>query len=106
MNPWNTKIDDTNRNSFIVVDQLKAVIDEDTKQFFETINTTNVKKFYLGMDFNKINNDEFYNEEFYSLNLTLNLGRNPLYTPQINDISMQLPPMPILYNWDKIPKVI
>ena len=58
------------------------------------------------MDFNKINNDEFYNEEFYSLNLTMSLGRNALYTPQINGISMHLPSTPILYNWDNMPKVI
>ena len=58
------------------------------------------------MDFNKINNEEFYNAEFYSLNFTMSLGRNPLYTPQINDISMHLPSTPILYHWDYIPKVI
>ena len=58
------------------------------------------------MDFNKINNEEFYNEELYSLNLTMSLNRNALYTPQINGISMHLPASPILYNWDKTPTVI
>ena len=91
--------------NYIVVDQLKAIIDEDTQKFFETINTPNVKKFYLGMDFNKIDNEEFFKEE-YSLNFTMSFGRNPLYTPQINDISLHLPSTPILYHWDYIPKVI
>lgn len=91
--------------NYIVVDQLKAIIDDDTQKFFEAINTSNVKKFYLGMDFNKIDNEEFFKEE-YSLNFTMSFGRNPLYTPQINDISMHLPSTPILYHWDYIPKVI
>ena len=90
----------------MVVDELRSLVDAGISEFYEKINTTNAKRFYLGMEFNKINNEEFYNEHLYSLNMTMNLERNPLYTPQINDISLQLPFTPILYNWDQIPKVI
>ena len=40
------------------------------------------------MEFNKINNDEFYDEKLYSLSDILYYNRTPLYTPQINNISM------------------
>jgi hypothetical protein len=58
------------------------------------------------MDFNKINNEEFYDEKLYSLNDILNLTRLPLYTPQINDISMMMPHSPVLYKWDSIDRVL
>jgi hypothetical protein len=75
-NPWNTQINSTNANKFVVVDQLRSILDDDdTKQILTAINTTNVKRFYLGMEFNKINNEEFYNDDYYSLNLTMSLGR-------------------------------
>jgi hypothetical protein len=57
------------------------------------------------MEFNKINNEEFYNQELYSLNLTMSFKRAPIYTSQINHISLAMPSTPVLYQWDKIPKV-
>jgi hypothetical protein len=49
---------------------------------------------------------EFNDEHYYSLNqLVDKYKRQPLYTPQINNISMHLPSMPVLYEWDHIPKV-
>ena len=81
-------------------------MDNDHSLYLKKLNTTNVKKFYLGMEFNKINNEEYYNKELYSLNLTMSYKRAPIYTSQINHISMQMPSTPVLYQWDKIPKVI
>ena len=75
-NPWNTQIDRTNANEFVVVDQLRSILDHDAEQILSAINTANVKRFYLVMEFNKINNEEVYNDEYYSLNLTMSLGRN------------------------------
>ena len=57
------------------------------------------------MDFNKINNPEFNNENLYPLSSMQSNKRVPLFTPQINNISMQMPSMPILYQWDQIPQV-
>ena len=73
--------------------------------FLSKINTTNVKRFYLAMEFNKINNDEFYDEKLYSLSDILYYNRTPLYTPQINNISMMLPETPVLYKWNSINRV-
>jgi hypothetical protein len=73
--------------------------------FLRKINTTNVKKFYLSMEFNKIDNPEFQDERLYSLEMFPHFHRTPLYTPQINHISMMMPETPVLYHWDSIPKV-
>ena len=76
LNPWNTQINRTNAKKFVVVDQLRSILDDDdTRKILNAINTRNVKRFYLGMEFNKINNEEVYNDEYYSLNLTMSLGR-------------------------------
>jgi hypothetical protein len=74
-------------------------------EFYQKINTTNVKKYYLAMEFNKINNPEYNDEHFYSLNMINGVKRQQLYTPQINNISMHMPSIPLLYKWNKIPKV-
>ena len=91
--------------NFVVVDQLRSILDPETNKFLNAINKKNVKTFYLGMEFNKIDNAEIYNQKYYPLNLTLSLGRTPFYTPQINGISLTLPSSPILYNWNNVPKV-
>jgi L-ascorbate oxidase len=57
------------------------------------------------MDFNKINNEEFYDEKLYSLADILYYNRTPLYTPQINNISMMLPETAVLYKWNSINRV-
>jgi len=75
-NPWNTQINRTNAKKFVVVDQLRSILDHDAEQILNAIKTANVKRFYLGMEFNRINNEEVYNDEYYSLNLTMSLGRN------------------------------
>ena len=69
------------------------------------LNATDVKTHYLAMEFNKINNPEFNDEQTYSLNSMPLYSRNPLYTPQINNISLRVPEFPVLYEWDSVPKV-
>ena len=106
MNPWNRAITPTNRDSYISVNELKSVRNEEITNFYDKIlNATNVKTYYLAMEFNKINNPEFNDERSYSINQIRNFGRNPLYTPQINNISLNPPNSPILYEWDSVPKV-
>ena len=87
------------------IDQLKGIPDKYVTDFLEKINTTNVKKYYLAMEFNKISNPEFNDEHYYSLSMLNELNRQQLYTPQINNISMHMPSVPLLYRWNEIPKV-
>lgn len=105
LNPWNRAITPTNRDSYTSVNELKSVRNEEITNFYDKIlNATNVKTYYLAMEFNKINNPEFNDERSYSINQIRNFGRNPLYTPQINNISLNPPNSPILYEWDSVPK--
>lgn len=107
LNPWNEFITETNRFKYIQINELKSFEQKEIDEFYEKIFNKNktVKKFYLAMEFNKINNPEFYDEKLYSLSMIENLNRLPLYTPQINNISMKMPSLPVLYEWDSISKV-
>ena len=82
-------------------------MDKQTREFYlKVLGNKNVKRFYLAMEFNKINNPEFLDAKLYPLDLMDQMDRNPIYTPQINNISMHMPPTPVLYQWDQIPNVI
>jgi hypothetical protein len=50
------------------------------------------KKFYLGMQFKTGDPYQVFQQKY------------PVFTPQINDISMQMPPVAALYQYDQIPK--
>ena len=75
------------------------------KNILAKIKTKNVKKFYLGMEFNAVNDTELYNTRLYPFNLVKASGRQVIYTPQINNISLMMPSTALLYNWNQIPKV-
>jgi hypothetical protein len=107
LNPWNVQINDTNRANYIQVDEMRAVLDDKAAQMYEKIfdTTRPIKKHYLAMEFNRINNPEFQDERLYSLGMFDKFNRTPLYTPQINNISMIMPSIPVLYEWDKVPSV-
>ncbi|XP_046548487.1 laccase-1-like isoform X1 [Haliotis rubra] len=60
------------------------------------------KKFYIAMDFNKIDNYVFHHKEFYPL-AAVNLNKR-LYLPQLNHISNVQPPSPPLSQFADIPK--
>jgi hypothetical protein len=79
------------------VDDLRS-IDSISMLYNNTVN----KKFHLAMEFNKIDNPEFQNPLYYSLAMT---PTTRIFTPQINGISMMMPPFPTLLQWDDIPKV-
>lgn len=96
LNPWNVKLTNQNNDTYIQVDQLRS-LDNTTLKY----NATVKKKFYLSMEFNKINNYEYQNPFLFPLDAVT----KKLYTPQINNISMMLPPVPALYQWDDIPNV-
>ena len=98
MNPSSTIITAENKDKFIQADDLRSTINNSHFDYNQTVD----KKFYISMEFNKINNPEFHNEKLYSLAMTV---KNKLYTPQINNVSLMMPPAPPLYQWDDIPKV-
>ncbi len=105
MNPWNRIINATNRNEYTSVDELKTVVDKELDDYEKILNSTNVKRHYLSMEFNQINNPEFNDEKTYPLSLMNTYKRARLYTPQINNISFIAPNYPLLYNWDLVPRV-
>lgn len=108
LNPYNTQINESNRHQFVQIDEIRAFVDLETSKLYSKIVNTSasrVKKFYLAMEFNQINNPEFQDERLYSLGMFSHFNRTPLYTPQINNISMIMPSLPVLYEWHKVPKV-
>jgi hypothetical protein len=93
LNPWNKKGTD----DLIPVSQLESKFDDDAA--FKQIPD---KKFYLAMDFNKIDSLRFHDPTYYPIPA---LSTKPLYSPQINHISSILPPAPLLSQSDDIPDV-
>ena len=69
------------------------------------LNTAVVKRHYLAMEFNKIDNPEFNDPVYYPLSIMSAYGRNSIYTPQINNISMQMPSSPVLFDFNAITNV-
>ncbi|XP_064639307.1 uncharacterized protein LOC135494912 [Lineus longissimus] len=61
-------------------------------------------KFYLAHDFRKIDNPHLHNPDLYSLAATASYPGMHLYSPQINNITMALPPSPPLTQEEDIPK--
>lgn len=105
MNPWNRFINSSNRNEYTTIDELRTVIDKDFEEDYnKMITAKNVKRHYLSMEFNKINNPDFNDEKTYPLSLMSSYGRTDLYTPQINNISLRTPNYPVLYEWDIVPR--
>ena len=58
-------------------------------------------QFFVGFDFRKINNPHYHHPQYYPLSKT----KNHLYTPQLNNISMEIPSSPPLYQMGDLPKV-
>ena len=64
------------------------------------------KKFYLSMDFNRIDNYRFHDPTYYPMQSYDGYElKSELLTPQINFISNVLPPSPVLTQYGDIPKV-
>ncbi|XP_067670637.1 uncharacterized protein [Haliotis asinina] len=60
------------------------------------------KKFYVAMDFNKLDNYVFNHEDLYPL-AAVN-KKNKLYLPQLNHITNIAPPSPLLSQFGDVPK--
>ncbi|XP_060581710.1 uncharacterized protein LOC132738260 [Ruditapes philippinarum] len=91
LNPWNMKGDESN----IQVSELKSR--QSGKAGLKEIPD---KKFYLAMDFNKIDNYHFHDASLYPI-LALQRSKQ-LYMTQINHISLRLPSSPQLSQYSDI----
>ena len=95
-------MDDTSIN-YIEVNELKSLLPSDEEAFYEKIKETPDKQFYFGMEFKKINNPEFNDPLLYPIKL-MPLNKQ-YYTPQLNNISFQMPDVPLLSQFESVPKV-
>ncbi|XP_021367995.1 laccase-1-like isoform X1 [Mizuhopecten yessoensis] len=95
LNPWNRKATDM----LVPVTHL-----ENLRPSNKALNDIPDKKFYLAMDFNNIENFNFYVGPEYVPPLTVGKAHTHLLTPQINHISNTLPPSPPLSQFNDIPQ--
>ena len=88
------------------VDALRSKNTSYANDLYRKINVSDdqVKRHYFGMEFNKINHPEFYDEANYPLSWMPKYGRTSVYVPQINNISFMMPYFPPLFKWDQLPK--
>ncbi|KAK3090802.1 hypothetical protein FSP39_014772 [Pinctada imbricata] len=92
LNPWNKKGTD----ELIPVTRLHSHLPND-----EALRETPDKKFYLRMDFYRIDNYRFHDPDLYPLESVVG---TELLTPQINYITTILPPAPVLTQLNDVPK--
>ena len=98
LNPPNTKIDSTNVNLFIGIDELRSANDKSTMEYLKKIRGKVTKRFYLGIDMNQIENTNVYtsHESFVH-------DAFPWTSAQINNITLQMPSSPLIYQDKKVP---
>ncbi|XP_060065140.1 uncharacterized protein LOC132545474 [Ylistrum balloti] len=95
LNPWNKKATDM----LVPVTHL-----DNMRPSNKALQETPDKKFYLTMDFNNIDNYNFYVGPEYVSPSTVVEAYNHLLSPQINHISNTLPPSPPLTQFHDIPQ--
>ncbi|XP_048752208.2 uncharacterized protein LOC125663848 isoform X2 [Ostrea edulis] len=94
LNPFNKNSDLNTMN----VDRLESLIPDDI-----SLKVKPDRVFYLGMDFNFIENYRFNDPDFYPLQHMMNKGGHAhhMFSPQINKISYSAPPSPPLTQYTK-----
>lgn len=91
LNPWNAKATDM----LVSLDRLNSTeVDDDS------LKTVPDKRFYLAMDFYKIDNFHFQVPGLYPLSSVVR--QKHLYSPQMNHISYSIPPVPPLTQLDDL----
>ena len=96
LNPWNAP----GSNTQVEITRMRSEIPDENDGVLTSVPD---KKFYLGMDFNKVDNFNFHNPDFYPLSFVERSKH--LYSPQMNRISSQRPPSPPLSQYDDVPQV-
>ncbi|XP_060581831.1 uncharacterized protein LOC132738361 [Ruditapes philippinarum] len=85
LNPWNHKEDVTH----VPVTKLTSLVNDTS-----ALKPIPDKKFYLAMDFNKVDDFHYHDNKYYPLSAINDTLR--LFVPQINHVSLILPPSPPL----------
>ncbi|XP_045202845.2 uncharacterized protein LOC123556306 [Mercenaria mercenaria] len=91
LNPLNKKANDT----YIPVVNLKSLVAGG-----DALKAVPDKKFYLAMDFNKVDNYYYQHETYYPISATKQSLQT--YMPQINRVSLTLPHSPPLYQHEEL----
>lgn len=100
LNPTNTKIEDD--DPFIGMDDLRSSSDTESLTQVNTINGKVDRKIYLALDMNQVLNTDMYDSETFAEAVELDAV---WASPQFNNISFHLPPAPLFYQQNKIPRV-
>ena len=95
LNPWNHKEDVTH----VPVSKLTSLVNDSA-----ALKPIPDKKFYLAMDFNHVDDYHFHDERYYPLS-AINDTSSRLLVPQINHVSLILPPSPPLTQFADLDKV-
>ena len=103
LNPFNTKINETNKNDFIGIDDLRSALDKNSINYTDIISSRVDKKFYLALDMNLVKNPAVYDDATFAL-VESDKDPDPWTSPQINNISFHMPESPFFYQRNKISK--
>jgi hypothetical protein len=93
--------DDASAVSVLSTSTLRHVHDDSMAAHFERIRQTPNRTLYLSINMNSVNNPAAHVETLYPIeNIT-----NKFSTNQINGITMKMPAVVALYDWNQIPQV-
>jgi hypothetical protein len=90
-------------DNFVQINDLESLLEPEDEDFYDLIKREPNKQFYFGMEFKKINNPEFNDPSLYPIKLIP--FNEQYYTPQINEISFEMPEVPLLSQFNEILKV-
>ena len=99
-NPFNQKIDETNKDEFLGVDDVRSSEkDSFSSAYIQKITSTPNKKFFLALDMNVAKNPEVYDDSTWD---NLENDEEPWTSPQINNITFHMPQSPLIYQNNKL----
>jgi hypothetical protein len=99
-NPFNQKINETNKNQFLSVSDMRSSkLDANSSSLKKKLLSKIDKKFFLSLDMNIVKNTAVYDDLTWS---NLKYDEKPWASPQINNITFGIPPVPLLYQSQKL----
>jgi hypothetical protein len=87
----------------IIVDQPRSIVDEFTAETLNRIRQPPSKRFYLGLDMNFVENTMIYDDSTFGADDKI--GFPKFTSPQINNITFEMPNAPLIYQYKKVPPV-
>ena len=102
----NIVVNSTNSQSYVIIDSLRSAPTDFSRKIYKKIlNATTVKKYFFTFKFNTWTAPELFNPIYYPPTVVAANNRTVFRIAQFNNISNMMPPIPVLYDWDKIPQV-